>query len=66
MNEYKIEFSYPLATGKHQFEDDTSMAFTTQEAVDRVREWYGDLVNFRIERVWVARGNRWEITEAWD
>ena len=66
MNEYKIEFSYKLATGKWRSESDTSHACTAQEAVDHVREWYGDLVCFRIERVYVDRANRWEVTEAWD
>lgn len=65
MNEYKIEFSYKSDNGNRASEEDTLMASTTQEAVDRVREWYADLVDFRVEQVWVDRNNRWEITEAW-
>lgn len=66
MNEYKVEFSYKLATGRWKTEEDTSMAWTAQEAVDQVREWYGDLVGFRVEQVWIDRNNRYEVTEAWD
>ena len=66
MNEYKIEFSYKLATGKCVTESDTCHAWTAQEAVEQVREWYGDLVEFRVEQVFVDRRNRWEVTEAWD
>lgn len=66
MNEYRVEFSYKLANGKRTTERDESVAFTAQEAVDHVRVWYGDLVDFRVERVWVDRNNRWEITEAWE
>lgn len=65
MNEYRVEFSYKLASGKRTTEDDTSTACTAQEAVDKVREWYGDLVDLRVEQVWICRNNRWEITEAW-
>lgn len=66
MNEYKVEFSYKLASGCRKTEEDTSCACTAQEAVDQIREWYGDLVAFRVERVWIDRNNRWETTEAWD
>lgn len=66
MNEYRVEFSYKLANGKRTTEGDESVASTAQEAVNQVREWYGDLVDFRVEQVWVDRNNRWEITEAWE
>ncbi len=66
MNEYKVEFSYKLASGRRKTEEDTSCACTAQEAVDKIREWYGDLVALRVERVWIDRNNRWEITEAWE
>lgn len=66
MNEYKVEFSYKRATGGQITEQDTTVQSTAQDAVDKVREWYGDLVGFRIDRVWIDRGNRWEVTEAWE
>lgn len=60
MNEYRVEFSYRLATGEYRTEVDTLMASTSSEAVEKVSEWYSDLVAFRVERVWVDRNNRWE------
>ena len=66
MNEYKVEFSYKRATGGRFTEQDTTVQSTAQDAVDKVREWYGDLVGLRIDRVWIDRGNRWEVTEAWE
>ena len=66
MNEYKVEFSYKRATGGRITEHDENTSSTAQEAVDKVREWYGDLVGLRIDRVWIDRGNRWEVTEAWE
>ena len=66
MNEYKVEFSYQRATGGRITEQDTTTQSTAQDAVDKVREWYGDLVGLRIDRVWIDRGNRWEVTEAWE
>lgn len=66
MNEYKVEFSYKRAIGGRITEQDTTVQSTAQEAVDKVREWYGDLVGLRIDRVWIDRGNRWEVTEAWE
>lgn len=66
MNEYKVEFSYKRAIGGRITEQDTTVQSTAQDAVDKVREWYGDLVGVRIERVWVDRNNRWEVVEAWE
>ena len=66
MNEYKVEFGYKRATGGRITEQDTTVQSTAQDAVDKVREWYGDLVGLRIDRVWIDRGNRWEVTEAWE
>lgn len=66
MNEYKVEFSYKRAAGGRITEQDTTVASTAQDAVDKVREWCGDLVGLRIDRVWIDRGNRWEVTEAWE
>ena len=66
MNEYKVEFSYKLATGGRTTEHDETVSYTAQEAVDKVRDWYGDLVNFRVDRVWISRNNRWEVVEAWE
>lgn len=66
MNEYKVRFSYLANTGYVKTEEDTSYASTAQEAVDMVRDWYGDLKNLHIERVYVDRNHRWEITEAWE
>jgi hypothetical protein len=64
--DYKVEFSYRLATGKRRTEHDTTFAASAQEAVDRVREWYGDLVGFRIEVIYADRGNCWSICDDWD
>lgn len=66
MNEYKVEFSYNGAKGKRIHEEDTSLAFTADEAVENVRNFYRDLPGLRIERVFVDRNNRWEVTTAWD
>ena len=68
MNQYKVEFSYMLTpdTTRRVTEEDTSTACTTQDAVDQVRAWYGDLAGFRVEQVWIDRNNRWEVTEAWE
>ena len=65
---YKVEYSYkPSPTGERRYEQDTvGAAFTAQEAADKIREWYEDLTDLRIEHVFVDRSNRWELTEAWD
>ena len=65
MNEYRVEYSYAMPSGIRNYEDDTTLAATAQEAVDRVNGWYADLPNFRIEYVWIDHNNRWKITEAW-
>ena len=66
MNEYRVEFSYKLANGRRITEHDENTSSTAQEAVDKVREWYGDLVGIRVERVWIDRDNRWEVVESWE
>lgn len=63
---YKVEFSYKLANGKRCYEQDTTFAAGAQEAVDRVREWYSDLVGFRIEAVYADTGREWSLCEWWD
>ena len=65
MNEYKIEYSY-TQNGKRIHEIDVSVNWTTQEAVDAVREYYSDLDDMRIERVYIDVGNRWEVRENWE
>lgn len=66
MTEYKIEYSYINTKGHRIIEEDTSIADNAQNAVDNVRNWYNDLPNMRIERVYRDRENRWESCEWWD
>ena len=63
---YKVEFSYTSAKGKRIHEKDTSFAFTANEAVENVLNFYRDLPGLRVEQVWADRDNRWEVTTAWD
>lgn len=66
MNEYQVAYSYKPDIGLRLTEVDVTAASTAQEAVDRVRDWYSDLDGLRVERVWIDRDNRWEITERWE
>lgn len=65
-NEYKIEYSYMTTGNRRIIEEDTTIADNAQEAVDNVRSWYNGLPGLRIERVYKANGNRWEVCECWD
>lgn len=62
---YKVEYSH-IRNGRRVTEYDTTFQLTTQDAADKIREWYGDLDGFRIERIYKDAGNCWEISEAWD
>lgn len=65
-NEYKIEYSYMTTKNRRIIEEDTSISDNAQAAVDSVRNWYNGLPGLRIERVYRANGNRWEVCEWWD
>ena len=43
-----------------------NFADNVQAAVDGVRNWYNGLPGLRIERVYRANGNRWEVCDCWD
>lgn len=64
--EYKVEFSYKLATGKRRTEHDTTYAGSPQEAVNRIRDWYGDLVAMRVEYVYADGGRTWDLRDDWE
>lgn len=65
-NEYKIEYSYMTTRNRRIIEEDTSVSDNAQAAVDSVRNWYNGLPGLRIERVYRANGNRWEVCDCWD
>ena len=65
-NEYKIEYSYMTTKNRRIIEEDTSISDNAQAAVDSVRNWYNELPGLRIERVYRANGNRWEVCDCWD
>ena len=65
MNEYKIEYSY-ISDGKRVYEIDVSVNWTAQSAVDAVREYYSDLTDLKIERVYIDVRNRWEVRDCWE
>ena len=64
--DYMVEFSYKLANGTRKTEHDTTYTYSAQDAVNRIREWYGDLVQLRIEAVYADSNGRWERCEDWD
>lgn len=65
-NEYKIGYSYTTIKNRHIAEEDTFIADNAQAAVNGVRNWYNGLPGLRIERVYRANGNRWEVCDCWD
>ena len=64
--EYKIEYSYMTTGNRRITGEDTSIAGNVQEAVGEVRNWYNGLPGLRIERVYRANRNRWEVCDCWD
>lgn len=64
--EYKVEYSYMTTGNRRIIEEDTSVADSAQEAVDSVKNWYDGLPGLRIERVYRANWNCWEVCEWWD
>ena len=65
MNEYRVDYCYKLSAGRRKVTHDVLSASSAQEAVERMRKWYGHFEEFRIEQVWVERDGRWEITKVW-
>lgn len=64
MNEYKVRYSYQQ-NGRRVYEEDTSLAWTSSEAVHAVEEEYADFQNLRIETVWKDCGNSWAVDGTW-
>lgn len=55
-NTYKVDYSYSHGGVKRSYDFDTTLAASATEAVRIVRRWYGDMPDFRIERVYVDMG----------
>lgn len=63
MNEYKVEFSYLTVGNRRITETDTGCAWRAFDRVEELRAWYAGLPGWRVERVYIDNGGRWEIRE---